>query len=185
MREALSKLDRYIATPRVAKHRIFVWLENDILPDAQLVVFARDDDYFFGVLHSIIHELWARRLGTQLRDAVSGFRYTSTTTFETFPFPFPPGKESKEDSQVKAIAQAAKELVEQRNRWLNTEDLSDADKKKRTLTNLYNQRPTWLDLAHKKLDEAVLFAYGLSREVNQETILEKLLELNLRRNKGE
>ena len=31
--------------------------------------------------------------------------------------------------------------------------------KKRTLTNLYNERPTWLRLAHKKLDQAVLTAY--------------------------
>jgi len=28
----------------------------------------------------------------------------------------------------------------------------EANLKKRTLTNLYDQRPTWLDLAHKKLD---------------------------------
>ena len=32
--------------------------------------------------------------------------------------------------------------------------------KKRTLTNLYNQRPTWLAQAHQKLDEAVFAAYG-------------------------
>jgi len=184
MRQALSKLDRYIATPRVAKHRIFVWLENDILPDAQLVVFARDDDYFFGVLHSKIHELWARRLGTQLRDAVSGFRYTSTTTFETFPFPFPPGKEPKNDARLKAIAQSAQELVEQRDRWLNAEGLSEAEKKKRTLTNLYNQRPTWLDLAHKKLDNAVFAAYGWKSDLSDEEILEKLLALNLERSQA-
>lgn len=181
MRTALSKLDRYIATPRVAKYRIFVWLENDILPDAQLVVFARDDDYFFGVLHSKIHELWARRLGTQLRDAVSGFRYTSTTTFETFPFPWSPSKEPKDDPRVHAISQAAKELVEQRDRWLNAEVLSEAEKKKRTLTNLYNARPTWLDLAHKRLDEAVFAAYGWKSDLSDEEILEKLLSLNLER----
>ena len=33
--------------------------------------------------------------------------------------------------------------------------------KKRTLTNLYNERPAWLDLAHKKLDAAVAAADGL------------------------
>ena len=40
----------------------------------------------------------------------------------------------------------------------NAEGLSEAEKKKRTLTNLYNARPTWLDLAHKRLDEAVFAA---------------------------
>ncbi len=52
MREALAGVKRYIATPRVAKYRLFDWLDEKILPDAQLVVFARVDDYFFGVLHS-------------------------------------------------------------------------------------------------------------------------------------
>ncbi len=120
MREALSKLPRYIATPRVGKHRIFVWLSTSILPDAQLVVFARTDDYFFGVLHSKVHELWARRMGTQLRDAESGFRYTSTSTFETFPLPWTPGKEPAEthDQRVYKIAEAARELVALRDSWL-------------------------------------------------------------------
>ncbi len=53
--------------------------------------------------------------------------------------------------------------------------------KKRTLTALYNQRPTWLDLAHKKLDAAVFAAYGWDPEVGDEAILEKLLALNLER----
>ncbi len=52
---------------------------------------------------------------------------------------------------------------------------------KRTLTNLYNQRPTWLDLAHRKLDEAVFAAYGWEMGMSDEEILERLLELNLHR----
>jgi len=53
--------------------------------------------------------------------------------------------------------------------------------KKRTLTNLYNQGPTWLDLAHQKLDEAVFAAYGWAPAMPDEELLEKLLELNLQR----
>ncbi|HNB41579.1 MAG TPA: hypothetical protein PLG52_08765, partial [Anaerolineales bacterium] len=153
MRKAIQNLERFIVTPAVSKHRIFAWLSGNAIPDHQLHVIARQDDYFFGVLHSKFHELWARATGTQLREAESGFRYTPTTTFETFPFPYAPGSEPK-NQEVAAIASAAKELVEQRDRWLNAEGLSDADKKKRTLTNLYNGRPTWLELAHKKLDDA-------------------------------
>ena len=52
---------------------------------------------------------------------------------------------------------------------------------KRTLTNLYNERPAWLDLAHKKLDAAVLAAYGWPSDLTDEQILEKLLALNLER----
>jgi hypothetical protein len=86
---------------------------------------------------------------------------------------------------VQAIAQAAKELVEQRDRWLNAEGLSEAEKKKRTLTNLYNQHPTWLDLAHKRLDQAVFAAYGWNPGLSDEEILEKLLALNLERSRNE
>jgi len=76
MRRAIGKLERYIVTPHTSKHRIFVWLDNQTIPDHALVVFSRDDDYFFGVLHSKIHEVWSLSTGTQLREAESGFRYT-------------------------------------------------------------------------------------------------------------
>jgi hypothetical protein len=56
---------------------------------------------------------------------------------------------------------------------------------KRTLTALYNARPTWLDLAHKKLDQAVFAAYGWSKDLSDEEILEKLLILNLERAKAQ
>ena len=92
-------------------------INANTLPDHQLIVFARDDDYFFGVLQSRVHEVWARRQGTQLREVESGFRYTPTTTFETFPFPWPPGREPADDPRVEAIAEAARELVEKRDRW--------------------------------------------------------------------
>jgi hypothetical protein len=53
--------------------------------------------------------------------------------------------------------------------------------KARTLTQLYNERPTWLDLAHKKLDAAVAVAYDWPADLSEEAILEKLLQLNLAR----
>ena len=180
MKDALAKVDKFIATPTVAKYRLFNWVNKTVLPDHQLIVFARDDDYFFGVLHSKLHELWALRQGTWLGKG-NDPRYTPTTTFETFPFPWPPGKEPPESPLVQAIAQAAKELVEKRAAWLNPPGASEAELKKRTLTNLYNQRPTWLDLAHQKLDRAVLDAYGWPHNVSAEEILERLLALNFKR----
>ena len=181
MRRAISNLSRYIATPMVAKHRVFVWIPVHVIPENLVVVIARDDDYFFGILHSKLHELWARRKGTQLRDAKSGSRYTPTSTFETFPFPWPPGHEPTDDPRVRAIAGTAHKLVEKRNRWLNPEGATERELKKRTLTNLYNQRPTWLDLAHSKLDEAVLDAYGWPHDLGDDEILVHLLALNLER----
>ncbi len=88
LRGLTRELVRYCVTPRVAKHRIIAWVDSVVVPDCQLVAFGRDDDYFFGVLHSRFHEVWALAQGTQLREKESGFRYTPTTCFETFPFPF-------------------------------------------------------------------------------------------------
>lgn len=178
LRAALLKLRRYIGTANVSKYRLFVWLEPPTLPDHQLIVFARDDDYFFGVLHSRVHELWALRMGTALTDRP---RYTPTTTFETFPFPFPPGTEAQDDPRVVAIADAARELVRLRDNWLNPPDLSGAELKKRTLTNLYNENYQWLQNAHRTLDRAVFAAYGWRGDLPDEEILEKLLALNLER----
>ncbi len=220
MRQALVSLPRFLATPRVAKYRLFVWMQAPTLPDCQLFAFARADDYFLGVLHSRPHEVWARAQGTQVRERESGFRYTPTTCFETFPFPEPT------NAQRDAIAAAAKELDGLRNNWLNPpewtrqevlefpgsvhgpwaryvhdadgrgigtvryprlvprDEASAAKLQKRTLTNLYNERPTWLDLAHKQLDAAVFAAYGWPADLGDEALLAKLLDLNRQRAKG-
>ena len=172
MRDALRGLSRFIGTPTVAKHRLFVWLSAPTLPDHQLIVFARDDDYFFGVLHSRAHELWSLRMGTSLEDRP---RYTPTTCFETFPFPRPT------EEQREAIAAAARALHEHRERWLNPEGASEAELKQRTLTNLYNARPTWLDNLHRELDRAVFAAYGWPDDLSDDEILARLLALNLER----
>jgi hypothetical protein len=186
------------------------------LPDSAVVGFARADDYAFGVLHSRPHEVWARAQGTQVRERESGFRYTPTTCFETFPLPEPT------EGQREAIAQAAKRLDDLRSNWLNppewtreevlefpgsvdgpwaryvhgpdergigtvryirrvAKDAYVPDLAKRTLTNLYNERPTWLDLAHRALDEAVFAAYGWDPALSDDDLLAALLELNLAR----
>ena len=180
IRKALDGLDRYIATGRVSKHRIFSWLDGTIMPDNALVIFARDDDYTLGVLHSRLHEVWARNKGTQLREAESGFRYTPTTCFETFPFPRPT------EEQREAIGAAAAELNRLREGWLNPPDLISsgvgaAELRRRTLTNLYNRRPTWLENVHARLDAAVADAYGWPADLADGEILERLLALNLER----
>ena len=69
-----------------------------------------------------------------------------------------------------------------REGWLNPAGASDADLKKRTLTNLYNQRPTWLANLHATLDDAaVADAYGWPAGLADAEILERLLALNLQR----
>ena len=237
MRTALNGHLRFLTTPRVSKFRIFSWADSIVLPDDGIYVFARSDDYFFGVLHSKIHEAWARANGTQVRERASGFRYTPNSCFETFPLPFadnitrendplqivakfraahyhhdqsavlredPPPTSPAEHRD--AIAAAAEELNALRENWLNppewtatrtlefpastdgpwarfVQESSMQNSKfriglaryplteardaecaaklaKRTLTNLYNERPAWIANAHAKLDAAVAAAYG-------------------------
>ena len=227
MRNALGPLSRYIATARVAKHRLFVWLDTVVLPDSKVIGVAFDDDARFGVLQSHLHELWTLKT-CGWHGVGNDATYNPTLCFETFPLPQPmPEQES-------AIAAAAKELDSLRNNWLNPpewtkeevlefpgsvngpwakyvqrgtgfqpvshgqdahstvglvryprlvpQDAEYAAKLAgRTLTNLYNERPTWLDLAHKKLDAAVSAAYGWPADLSDEEILKRLLELNLSR----
>jgi type II restriction/modification system DNA methylase subunit YeeA len=145
MRIALKPLKRFIGTSMVSKHRFFQWLQPNILPANLVIVIARQDDYFFGVLHSRSHLIWALRQGTSLEDRP---RYTPTTTFETYPFPWPPGQEPAEadDPRVLAIAEAARQLDQFRTAWLNPpatqeKTISVGEEKRRnnlTLTNLYN-----------------------------------------------
>jgi hypothetical protein len=119
MRNAVAPLRRYVGTARIAKHKLFVWFGLEILPTDQVVVFARSDDLFFGVLHSRFHEVWALRMGTRLETRP---RYTPTTCFDTFPFPpgvIPEPRTLIPGTLLAGIAAAAKELNELRENWLN------------------------------------------------------------------
>ena len=177
MRRALAGLQRCIVTPEVAKHRVFVWMKTDVVPDHTCHVIAREDDYSFGILQSRIHESWSLSQGAWM-GVGNDPRYSSARTFETFPFPWPPSQEPKDDPRVKAIATAASELVEKRDAWLNPPGISEKERADRTLTNLYNKRPAWLTDVHRKLDETVFVAYGWPPTLTDSEILERLLALN-------
>ena len=203
MWQALDSLSRYIATPHVAKHRLFAWCDTRVCPDKRLVVIAREDDTTFGILHSRFHELWSRRLCTWHgvgNDPV----YNPTAIFQTFPFPDGltldiAAVDNADDPRSMAVALEARRLVELRDRWLNPpewvewvdepapgypkrpvprdEDAAQAVKK-RTLTNLYNARPQWLADAHDALDAAVAAAYGWPADISDDEVLRELLRLN-------
>jgi type II restriction/modification system DNA methylase subunit YeeA len=143
MRESFSSHSRFLATCMVAKHRMFVWLDTVSLPANVVIAFGRSDDFFLGLLQCKFHEVWALKQGTRLETRP---RYTPTTCFETFPFPFaddlveplenleaelnaakhyahivlreePPPRTPAEHRA--GIAAAAQELNELRERWLN------------------------------------------------------------------
>jgi len=207
-REARARLPRLIATPCVSSHRIFFFLYPHELADHALVVIARADDATFGVLQSRFHEIWSLRLCTWL-GAGNDPRYTPTTCFETFPFPkgltpIDTAKGLPKTALTEAIADTARRLDRLREEWLNPPEWTrrepevvstfpdrlvpkaghEADLKKRTLTNLYNERPTWLVNAHLELDLAIARAYGwtdYTAAMPDEKVLSRLLALNLER----
>jgi type II restriction/modification system DNA methylase subunit YeeA len=203
MLEKISGLSRYIGTPRVSKHRIFVWCDPLTLPDSQVIVIGRDDDVTFGILQSRFHESWSLSLCTWL-GVGNDPRYTPTTTFETFPFPDGlapncPAEGFAADARAIRVAAVSKRLDELRRSWLNPSDLVRAEPevvpgfpdravpvsaeaaailRQRTLTNLYNTRPAWLANAHADLDRAVAAAYGWPEDITDNDALSRLLDLN-------
>ncbi|WP_051609288.1 class I SAM-dependent DNA methyltransferase [Fodinicurvata fenggangensis] len=183
LRRALSGLPRYIATVETAKHRVFQFLEAEILPDNMLVNIALEDAFFLGVLSSRIHVVWALSSGGTLEDRP---RYNKSRCFD--PFPFPDATEAQQD-EIRALAERLDAF--RKERQAEQPDLS--------LTQMYNVLEALragralsdseqaihekglvsvLRDLHDQLDAAVAAAYGWPRELSDEAILERLVALN-------
>ena len=182
---AIAKVSRYIACSRVTSRPIFDFIASEIHPDNTLVVFPFSDDYSFGVLQSGLHWEWFKARCSTLG---SGFRYTSDTVFDTFPWPQfadagrvtpqPLSYQSKRGAsgssieKVRAVVAAARELRRLRQEILEANDWSLRELYKTLETPGENR----LRNAHAKLDAAVRVAYGMTAD---EDILAFLLKLNL------
>lgn len=161
--DALSKLKRYVACSRVSARPIFEFVSAEINPNDALMVFAFEDDYTFGIIQSSAHVLWYQEKCSSMKGDP---RYTPNSIWDTFPFPQTP-----KIGDVKKVAAAAKELRDKRNQVMN--------KHKYTLRDIYRilEEPGANPLkdAHRKLDNAVLNAYGFSK---RKDLLSQLLQLN-------
>ena len=124
LRRMLAGLRRYIATVETSKHRFFVFLEADVLPDNMLTAIATDDALHLGVLSSRIHVVWALATGGRL-GVGNDPRYNKTRCFETFPFP------TATEAQRTRIRDLAERLDAHRKR-------QQALHPKLTLTDCYN-----------------------------------------------
>ncbi len=122
MRQALKGLEHYIVTVQTAKHHIFTFVDDNIIPDGALVVIASDDAYMLGILSSKVHTDWIKKTASRMGIA---YRYMHSITFDTFPFP------NATEEQKQRIRATAEQL--------------DAHRKARqalyprlTLTDMYN-----------------------------------------------
>ena len=163
MLEALTSLERVIVVPRVSKRPTFEFCSTEINPNDALMVFAFEDDYMFGIIQSSIHWEWWKAKCSTLEERL---RYTTNTVWDTFPFP-----QSPTINDVRKVAVSAKQLRDMRNDVMRKHNY--------TLRDIYRimEEPGANPLkdAHKKLDDAVLNAYGFSK---RKDLLTQLLELN-------
>ena len=206
MRKALAGLPRYIATPMVSSYRTFDFLPASILPDQKLVVFARDDNAFLGVVHSKVHELWTIATCSWI-GAGNDVTYSNTAVFNTFPFPegLTPDllvETWYKDERAQRIGRAVEKLIELRNNWLQPSDLvkweaevlpqfserwlpidaaASIEMERRTLANLYAEKPAWLKNAHREIDDAVMAAYGWPGDMSEHEIIGRLIDMNIQR----
>jgi hypothetical protein len=211
MRRAIGEAENYLATGETTEHRVFRFLPSTVVPDKSLYAFPTAGMVGFGILQSGIHENWCTYFGNRI-GAGNQRRYNASYVYLTFPFPEGltpniPAADYAADPRAIVIATAAARLNELRENWLNPADLvvrepevvpgypdrilpkdeaAAAELKKRTLTNLYNARPAWLDNAHKALDEAVAEAYGWGEDyraglLTEVEILARLFRLNQER----
>ncbi len=211
LRKAVASLTRVIAVPETSEHMLFRFLPRDAVFSGSVFVIASDEFAVFGILSSRFHEVWARAQGNRLGAGNQG-RYNATRTFQTFPFPDGltldlPEDIRGRDPKGEAIATAASRLNDLRENWLNPPDIVDrvaevvsdypdrflprdaeaaTELRRRTLTNLYNDRPHWLANAHAAVDAAVAAAYGWETELSEDAltdadILTRLFALNRQR----
>lgn len=186
LRPALSGLGRYIATVETAKHRVFQFLGETVVPDNKLITIAVNSAFCLGLLSSSVHIRWAIAAGGKLGP---GDVYVKSRCFDPFPFPHTTKTIEAE------IAALAEELDATRKLVL-------AEHPDLTLTLLYNMlekvrsgvdmpmkerdlcrrgRVLILKDLHDQIDDAVMRAYGWPAGLTDEDIITRLVDLNLQR----
>lgn len=188
LRPALDSISRYIATCRTAKHRIFSFLDSDILPDAKIIAIGLDDAYYLGILSSRVHVHWAMETGGWLGIG-NDSNYNHADCFAKFPFPNP----------SEALHVSIRALGEELDQHRKTRQQAHPDL---TATQMYNVMEALredLDLTdreksiherglvsvvkgvHDRLDASVIEAYGWPPDISNDEILERLVALNKER----
>ena len=167
----------YIATSDISKHRLFVWLPSeDARRTSALIVIARDDDYTFGVLHSRVHELWARAHGNAAPRGRVRLPLHPHHLLRDLPLPAPHRRAARGHRRGRPRARPTCATAGSTRPASTDAELASAPSPTST-----TQRPTWLANAHAALDVAVFAAYGWPADLPDDELLARLLALNLER----
>lgn len=164
--EKLATRSRCLVNARHSHHLTFAWQPTNRVVSEACNVFTDDRDGFFAIMQSRVHEVWARFLGSSMKDDL---RYSPSDCFETFPFPAEwEGDAGLAEIGARYHAARAAALV------ARTRELG----KEYGLTKLYNDfhdkdcdraEVVALREMHAAMDRAVLAAYGW-REVPTECV---------------
>jgi len=68
IRNGVKNLERFIATTRTAKHRVFHFFDSEVMAESGVVMFFLEDAYFLGILSSQSHLAWTTAQGSVLED---------------------------------------------------------------------------------------------------------------------
>ncbi|MCX7071306.1 MAG: class I SAM-dependent DNA methyltransferase [Gammaproteobacteria bacterium] len=170
MRRAVRGVSRYIATSMTARHRLFVFVDSNVLPDQGLIVVAHDGLWVIANLACRVHIRWSLSAGGKL-GVGNDPRYNNSRCFEPFPFP---ALDARDPALIARIGHLGEAIDAHRKR-------QQAAHPGLTLTGLYNvleqlRRGATLTVKekliheqglvsvlaslHDELDAAVLDAYG-------------------------
>jgi hypothetical protein len=166
MLETIGGLSRYIVLSRVAvwtRPSIYAFVSPEIRPGDALTVFALEDDYSFGILHSSYHRSYFEERCSKMR---VDLRYTSRTVWDTYPWPQAPT-----DEAVGMIVDVVERLIN-----LRDARLAEGISLEQQYNSLRDPGRNPLRKLQEELDAAVALAYGFDPS---EDVLAQLLALNL------
>ncbi|MEQ8757614.1 MAG: class I SAM-dependent DNA methyltransferase [Coleofasciculus sp. G1-WW12-02] len=186
IRNGIQGLNRYIATTRTAKHRVFRFLSSEVMAESGIVMIFLEDAYFLGVLSSQVHFVWAMAQGSTLEDRPV---YNHILCFYRFPFPDPTPVQKQNIRDLGERLDAHRKQVQVQHPDVTITGMYNLLEKLRTgqpftdKDREYNNKAlvSTLKQIHDELDAAVLDAYGWHHDISDEEILERLVALNAER----
>ena len=200
LRSAIKPLHRFISTPDTSKFKPFIFLDSQTLPDAQVYCIASDDAWILGILESAIHKTWLYEIAPRMGKG-NDLRWKPSIVFHPFPFPDPPDKLKQKIRELGERLDSHRKNIQAQHpditltgmynlleKMRKGESFTDSDRE-------YNDRAlvSILKQIHDELDIAVFQSYGwdeliplwqgddIQKEELKQTILEKLVALNLER----
>lgn len=182
-RPVLNGLARFIVTAETTKHRMFQFLDGEVLPDNALIAIALSDSAQLAILSSRFRVVWALAAGGRLGYG-NDPRYNKSRCFDPFPTPT--------EAQTAHLRALGEDLDAHRK-------ARQAEHPSLTLTGMYNvleklragqriegkEREVYgqgligiLRYLYDQIDAATAEAYGWPATLTDDEILQNLVTLN-------